>query len=167
MMYPRLTLLRELLAEDGSIWVTIDDNEGHYLKVLMDEVFGRANFVTNIVWQKAYTSNQTAQHFSDTHDHVLVFAKKPDGLKIGKLPRSEEQIAKFRNPDNDPRGSWKAENLSAGKFYSAGQFSITGPTGKVFHPPKNRYWRCNEAQFSAWLQDGRITFGRDSTGTPC
>lgn len=166
MIYPRLVLLRELLAEDGSIWVSIDDNEGHYLKVIMDEIFGRGNFVANVVWQKAYTSNQTAKHISDTHDHILVYSKKFDNAKFGKLSRNEEQIAKFKNPDKDPRGPWKAENLSAGKFYSAGQFPIIGPNGDVFLPPKNRYWRCNEDQYNYWLSEGRITFGVNGKGRP-
>jgi adenine-specific DNA-methyltransferase len=166
MMYPRLVLLRELLAEDGSIWITIDDNEAHYLKVLMDEVFGRANFITNVVWQKAYTSNQTALHISNTHDHVLVYAKRHASLKIGKVSRTDDQKAKFKNPDKDSRGSWKAENLSAGKFYSAGQFPITGQSGEVFLPPKGRYWRCNVEQYEAWLADNRITFGLQGTGRP-
>lgn len=166
MMLPRLQLLREFLREDGSIWVTIDDNEGHYLKVLMDEVFGRGNFIANVVWQKAYTSNQTAKHISDTHDHVLLFARSADKLKLGKLARTEQQIATFKNPDNDPRGPWKAENLSAGKYYSAGTFPIEGPTGKAFLPPPNRYWRCNRAQYDAWLADGRITFGLKGDGRP-
>lgn len=166
MMYPRLVLLRDLLAEDGSIWVTIDDNESHYLKVLLDEVFGRRNFVANIVWQKAYTSNQTALHISNTHDHVLVYAKNLQLLKLGKVPRTEDQKATFKNPDEDPRGPWKAENLSAGKFYSAGQFPITGPFGDTFLPPKGRYWRCNEQQYKQWLDDGRITFGLSGKGRP-
>lgn len=166
MLYPRLVLLRELLAENGSIWVSIDDNEAHYLKVLMDEIFGRKNFITNIVWQKAYTSNQTARHISDTHDHILLYAKSTEALKLGKLERTKDQVEKFKNPDKDPRGAWKAENLSAGKFYSAGQFTITGPTGLQFTPPKGRYWRCNEEQFNKWLNDGRITWGLSGTGRP-
>ena len=166
MMYPRLELLRKLLSEDGSIWVSIDDNEGHYLKVIMDEVFGRKNFISNVVWQKAYTSNQTAQYISDTHDHILIYAKNFNMASFGKLSRTDEQIAKFKNPDSDPRGPWKAENLSAGKFYSVGQFPIIGPTGETFYPPKGRFWRCNEAQYKAWLNDGRITFGLGGTGRP-
>lgn len=136
MMRDRLEIIRTLLADDGSLWITIDDNEAHYLKVLCDEVFGRRNFVANIVWQKAYTPNQTARHISNTHDHVLVYAKDTLQLQIGKLGRTDEQIAKFTNHDNDPRGPWKAENLSAGKFYSAGQFEITGPVEKPFSRPK-------------------------------
>lgn len=162
----RLELLRTLLSPDGSIWITIDDTECHYLKVLCDEIFGRANFIANVVWQKAYTSNQTAKYLSNTHDHILVYAREAASLQISRLQRSSEQEATFKNPDNDPRGAWKAENLSAGKFYAAGQFPIKGPTGEVFSPPKNRYWRCNEGQYEAWLKDGRITFGLNGTGRP-
>ncbi|MFG0339721.1 site-specific DNA-methyltransferase [Pseudomonas sp. zjy_13] len=162
----RLEIIRNLLADDGSIWITIDDNEAHYLKVLCDEIFGRRNFVANVVWQKAYTPNQTARHISNTHDHVLVYAKDTLMLQVGKLGRTDDQVAKFSNHDNDPRGPWKPENLSAGKFYSAGQFEITGPSGKTFLPPKGRYWRCNEPQYQAWLADGRITFGKGGDGRP-
>ncbi|WP_421568868.1 site-specific DNA-methyltransferase [Stenotrophomonas sp. PD6] len=166
LIYPRLELLRDLLSEDGSIWITLDDNEAHYLRVIADEILGRKNFVANVVWQKAYTANQTAQHISNTHDHVLVYAKDIQKLVLGKMDRTEEQRATFKNPDNDPRGAWKAENLSAGKFYAAGQFEITGPTGLKFSPPANRFWRCNEGQYEKWLADGRITFGLKGTGRP-
>lgn len=166
LMRDRLEIIRRLLADDGSLWITIDDNEAHYLKVLCDEVFGRANFVANVVWQKAYTSNQTAMHISNTHDHVLVYARNASVFQIGKVPRTEEQKNTFSNPDNDPRGVWKAENLSAGKFYAAGQFPIIGPKGDEFLPPKGRYWRCNKQQYDAWLRDDRITFGRSGEGRP-
>ena len=165
-MWPRLELLRDLLAEDGSIWVSIDDNEAHYLKVIMDEVFGRKSFVANIVWQKSYTSNQTAKFISDTHDHILLYAIDTNRFSLEKIERTEEQKTSFKNPDNDPRGPWKAENLSAGKFYAAGQFEIVGPTGMKFLPPKNRYWRCNQETYEAWLNDGRITFGIKGEGRP-
>lgn len=166
LMRDRLEILRRLLAEDGSIWITIDDNEAHYLKVLCDEVFGRPNFVANIVWQKAYTANQTAKHISNSHDHILLYARDATKFELGKIGRSDEQIAKFKNPDNDVRGPWKAENLSAGKFYAAGQFKIVGPNGDSFLPPKGRYWRCNEEQYHRWLHDGRITFGINGGGRP-
>ena len=165
-IWPRLELLRDLLAEDGSIWVSIDDNEAHYLKVIMDEVFGRKSFVANIVWQKSYTSNQTAKFISDTHDHILLYATDTNRFSLGKIERTDEQKTSFKNPDNDPRGPWKAENLSAGKFYAAGQFEIVGPTGMKFLPPKNRYWRCNQETYEAWLNDGRITFGIKGEGRP-
>lgn len=163
---PRLEIIHRLLAEDGTLWITIDDTESHYLKVLLDEIFGRSNFIANVVWQKAYTSNQTAKHISNTHDHILVYAKSEPSLRIRKVPRTDDQKAKFSNPDNDPRGPWKAENLSAGKFYAAGQFEIVGPFGEVFLPPKGRYWRCNERQYTAWLEDGRISFGLNRRGRP-
>jgi adenine-specific DNA-methyltransferase len=166
LIHDRIALLHKLLAPEGSLWITIDDNEAHYLKVLCDEVFGRVNFAANVVWQKAYTSNQTAKHISNTHDHVLVYAKSVEQFKVGKLPRTEEQIQKFSNFDRDPRGAWKPENLSAGKYYSAGQFEIVGPSGKRFSPPKGRYWRCNEEQYQAWLADDRITFGKGGEGRP-
>ena len=166
LMWPRLEILRDLLADNGSIWVSIDDNEGHYLKVIMDEIFGRKNFIANVVWQKSYTSNQTAKFMSDTHDHILFYARDIGSLTVGKVTRTEDQKKTFRNPDNDPRGPWKAENLSAGKYYAAGQFEIIGPTGKNFFPPKNRYWRMNEEVYESWLADGRITFGVKGEGRP-
>jgi len=166
LMRDRLEIIRRLLADDGSLWITIDDNEAHYLKVMCDEVFGRGNFVANVVWQKAYTSNQTAKHLSNTHDHLFCYAKDIAAFRIGKLPRTEEQKQTFNNPDKDPRGPWKAENLSAGKFYAAGQFEIKGPKGGIFLPPKGRYWRCNEQQYLKWLEDGRITFGKSGDGRP-
>lgn len=166
LMRDRLEILYKLLSEDGSLWVNLDDNEAHYFKVMCDEVFGRKNFIANIVWQKAYTANQTARFISNTHDHIFCYSRDVERLKIGKFRRSQEQEEKFKNYDNDPRGPWKAENLSAGKFYSAGQFSIVGPTGVKFSPPPGRYWRCNEQQYQQWLDEGRITFGKAGTGRP-
>src|SRR5258705_6857108 len=108
----------------------------------------------------------TAQFISDTHDHILIYARNSQAASLGRFERSEEQKAKFKNPDNDPRGPWKAENLSAGKYYSAGQFQIQGPKGELFLPPPGRFWRCNEAQYKTWLADNRITFGREGDGRP-
>lgn len=113
MIWPRLVLLRELLAEDGSIWVSIDDNEGHYLKVIMDEVFGRRNFITNVIWRKNYSPKSTARHFSEDHDHILVYAKSGDTWAPNLMPRSEKQDKAYKNPDSDPRGPWKTSDLSA------------------------------------------------------
>jgi len=166
MMYPRLVLLKEFLKEDGIIFVNIGTDELANLGLLMDEVFGAANRIAIAAWETAYTANQTAKHISETTDFVFIYAKRFDAAVIGKWDRTAEQVAKFKNPDNDRRGPWKAENLSAGKPYSAGQFPITGPTGKQFLPPPGRYWRCNEAQFHAWLADERITFGVSGTGRP-
>ena len=166
MIYPRLELLREFLSENGCIFVSIGVDEFANLVLLMNEIFGERNQIAVIAWETAYTAYQTAKHISDTHDYILVYGKDFESVKIGKLSRSQEQIAKFKNPDNDPRGPWKAENLSAGRFYAAGQFKIIGPTGREFSPPPGRYWRCNKEQYEAWLADNRITFGRDGRGRP-
>ncbi len=138
---------------------------GH-LGELADEIFGARNRVAIAAWETAYTANQTAKHISETTDFVYIYALNFDKATVGKFERSEEQLAKFKNPNDDPRGPWKAENLSAGKFYAAGQFEITGANGKKFSPPPGRYWRCNEAQFKTWLVDDRITFGKGGSGRP-
>jgi len=166
LLYPRLKLARNLMREEGLIFVSIDDSEVHHLRALLSEVFGEENFVGNVVWEKAYTANMTAKFISNTHDHILIYAKSIEFAAIGKIERTEDQVAKFRNPDNDPRGVWKAENLSAGKYYAAGQFEISGPSGSRFRPPPGRYWRCNERQYQDWLADGRITFGLSGDGRP-
>jgi adenine-specific DNA-methyltransferase len=166
MMYPRLKLARNLMSEDGVIFVSIDDGETNHLRTMLSEIFGDENFIGNAVWQKAYTANMTAEFISNTHDHILIFAKNADSAGLGRFDRSDDQMAKFKNPDNDPRGPWKAENLSAGKFYSAGQFPIVGPSGQIFSPPPGRFWRCNQAQYDDWLRDNRITFGVNGDGRP-
>jgi adenine-specific DNA-methyltransferase len=166
MMYPRPYLARNLLRDDGLLFVTINDQEHSNLRTLLNEIFGEESFVGTAVWEKAYTANMTAQFISDTHDYVVIYSRNPESASLGRFERSDEAKAKFTNPDNDPRGPWKAENLSAGKYYGAGQFQITGPTGLTFSPPPGRYWRCNEDQYQTWLADGRITFGRENTGRP-
>jgi adenine-specific DNA-methyltransferase len=166
LLYPRLKLARNLMREDGLIFVSIDDSEVHHLRAVLSEVFGEENFVGNVVWEKAYTANMTAKFISNTHDHIVIYAKSIEFAEVGKIERTEDQVAKFRNPDNDPRGVWKAENLSAGKYYAAGQFEIVGAKGTRFRPPPGRYWRCNERQYQEWLSDGRITFGLSGDGRP-
>jgi adenine-specific DNA-methyltransferase len=166
MMYPRLYLARNLLQEEGFIFVSIDDHEVDNLRKLLSEILGEENFIGNAVWEKSYTANMTAQFISDTHDHVLIYTKSAQSASLGRFERTEEQKNKFKNPDDDSRGPWKSENLSAGKFYSAGQFKIIGPTGEEFLPPPGRYWRCNETQYKKWLADGRITFGKSNDGRP-
>jgi len=166
MMWPRLRLLRELLSERGSIWITLDDTEVHRAKLVMDEIFGEEGFVANVVWQKRYVSNVTAQFMSDMHDHILVYAKSIENFAIGRTPRTEEQERDYKNPDNDPRGPWRAQDLSASKPYSAGQYTIIGPRGERFDPPPRRYWRMNRAQYDSWLAENRITFGTTGQGRP-
>jgi adenine-specific DNA-methyltransferase len=121
MIVPRLQLLREFLREDGSIWVSIDDNEGHYLKVVMDEVFGRRNFIDTIIWRKNYSPKASAKHFSSDHDYIIVFARNGERFIPNLMPRSEKQNKAYKNPDNDPRGPWKTSDLSARNPYSIGR----------------------------------------------
>lgn len=170
MMLPRLELLRDLLSDDGSIWVTIDDNEAHYLKVLMDEVFGRGNFVANVFWQKTHT-RENRTDVSAVHDHLLVFAKNRDGWKEVRnmLPSSEEQLGRFTNPDDDPRGVWASlpAHAKAEKGRREAQFfTITTPSGRKIDPPPGRCWLYTEPRFLEMVQDGRIWFGEGGGNAP-
>ncbi len=178
MMLPRLQLLRELLSEDGSIWVTIDDNEGHYLKVLMDEVFGRRNFVANVVWEKKYAPQNNAIWLSDSHDHVLVFARNKDLWRPQPLPRSVEMDARYKNPDNDSRGNWKPSDftisLSGGQRgaqyaktgVSENIYEITTPSGRKLLPARGRCWAASPKRYVELLDEGRIWFGPDGNNVP-
>src|ERR1043165_2858959 len=132
----------------------------------MDEVFGEENFIANIVWQKRYVSNVTAKFLSDMHDYVLVYARSAENVSFNLVERTEDQLADYKNPDDDLRGPWRAQDLSASKYYSAGQFAITTPSGQIVHPPPGRYWRCNQQQYNEWVRDGRIWFGKSGQGRP-
>ncbi|WP_236749193.1 site-specific DNA-methyltransferase [Acidovorax carolinensis] len=167
MMLPRLQLLRDLLSDDGSIWVTIDDNEGHYLKVLMDEVFGRRNFVSNVIWQKRFSPNSTAIHLSDSHDHILMYAREKTAWKRNLLPRTEKADANYKNPDNDPRGIWTSSDLSARNFYSLGEYGVTTPVGTAIPgPPPGRYWTISKEKFLELDADNRIWWGAKRNNQP-
>ena len=167
MMLPRLELLRELLAEDGSIWVSIDDNEGHYLKVVMDEIFGRRNFIDTMIWRKNYSPKSSARHFSSDHDYLLVFAKDSDSFAPNPMPRTEKQDKAYKNPDNDSRGPWKMSDLSARNPYSLGRYAITTPSGRVINgPPGGNYWRVSEDVFRKLDSDNRIWWGRKGNSIP-
>ncbi len=167
MIYPRLELLRDLLAEDGSIWVSIDDNEGHYLKVVMDEVFGRGNFVATIIWRKNYSPKSSAKHFSEDHDYILVYGKAADTWTPNPMPRSEKQDKAYKNPDNDSQGLWKPSDLSARNPYSLGIYPITCPSGReIPGPPMGTFWRISLDRFKEFDADGRIWWGKDGNNVP-
>ena len=138
-----MRLLRRLLSDDGSLWITIDDNEAHYLKILCDEVFGRMNFVANIIWEKADSPRNSARQFSTDHDHVSGVFTKPGMGATKTWNRTDEANSIYSNPDNDQRGPWLPGTLYANKPYSRGQYQITGPTGRIFQPPPGRYWRIS------------------------
>jgi adenine-specific DNA-methyltransferase len=178
LMRDRLEIIRRLLAEDGSLWVTLDDNEAHYFKVLADEVFGRSNFVSNVIWQKAYGPRSNASHISNSHDHVIVYAKNVFAARFGLVERSAEQTAKYKNEDNDPRGPWKPENSSisllsgqrgkqfAKTGYSENVFEIVSPTGVRHMPPNNRCWAFTPKRYEQLKAEGRIWFGKDGNSRP-
>jgi adenine-specific DNA-methyltransferase len=167
LMRDRLELLRMLLSDEGSIWISIDDNEAHYLKVLCDEVFGRSNFVANVIWQKMFSPKSTARHLSDMHDHILLFAKDKAKWTRNLLPRNAGHDKSYKNPDNDPRGPWTSGDLSARNYYSAGTYPITTPAGRVIAgPPKGMYWRVSKVKFEDMNRDNRIWWGKDGDNQP-
>lgn len=167
MMYPRLELLRELLSEDGSIWVTIDDNEGQYLKVLMDEIFGRKSFLASVSWESRYSRSNDAI-FSLSHNNILIFASNPDRWKNvrNRLPRTPEQAKQYNNPDNDPRGSWRAIPWDAPNIRENLSYPIVTPSGKVRYPPKGRCWSRTEEQWLELVALGLAYFGKSGEGAP-
>ena len=163
MMYPRLVLMRDLLTEDGSIWVTIDDNEAHYLKALMDEVFGRKNFLANIVWQSKDTPGNNATGMAETHNHILV-SRKTSAFELSLLPRNENQLANYTNPDNDQRGDWLAAPLTRAEFRERDFYALKNKVGKEIYPPKGSSWR-RPPEKMIWLQeDARIWWGKNGDG---
>jgi adenine-specific DNA-methyltransferase len=167
LMWPRLELLRDLLSENGSIYVSIDDNEGHYLKVVMDEIFGRNNFITNVIWRKNYSPKSSARHFSEDHDHILVYARNADTWVPNPMPRTEKQDKAYKNLDDDPRGPWKTSDLSARNFYSLGKYAISTPSGRVIDgPPGGNYWRVSEENFWKMAADNRVWWGRKGDAIP-
>ena len=167
MMLPRLKLLRELLRDDGAIFVSCDDNEVHRLRCLMDEVFGEENFVATIIWEKVYSPKSTAKYFSENHDFVVVYARSKDSFRLRLLPRTEEADARYMNPDDDPRGPWKPGGLDARNPYSKGRYSIKCPGGRLIKgPPPGNYWRYSEEKFWELDKDNRIWWGEDRNQVP-
>ncbi len=174
MMWPRLHLLRELLSDDGAIFISIDDNEQHHLRMMMDEIFGADNFVTNIIWQKKNSPQNDAKYFSDNHDFVLCYAKrriqtKDDavGWRRNLLPRTDAHNKAYRHDDHDGRGLWATDNLSVKSYTSDYDYPLTNPnTGEVHNPPLGRCWITNRETMAAWLADKRIYFGKNGDGRP-
>ena len=168
MMLPRLQLLRELLREDGSIWVTIDDNEGHYLKVMMDEVFGRGNFVANVLWQKR-TSTDNRLRLGAAHDHLLVFKKDNSKTEFfNQLAVNEDRAKDFKNPDNDPRGAWASTDFTGmtGHATPSQFYTISAPNGAKHPPPNGRCWALAESTFNRLVLENRVWFGKDGSARP-
>ena len=166
LMTPRLSLLREFLSEDGAIWVSIDDDEQAYLKVLMDEIFGRNNFINSIIWEKKFSPSNDARWFSDSHDFILCYAKNKLNWKPNLLPRDERMDSRYTNPDNDPRGVWTSGDLSVRTYNPNDDYPITTPSGRVINPPKGRCWGTSKENFLQLVADNRIWFGNKGNNVP-
>jgi len=163
---PRLEILKNLLSKDGSIWISIDAEESHYLKVLCDEVFGRINFVDEVIWQRSYAPINLKKTLSRSHDTILVYAKNSQGFELNKLPRSIEANSVYKNPDNDPRGVWQSDNFSVGPAIESKIYEIETPFGRKVLPPKGRCWLLTKERFQEFLDDNRIYFGAKGEGVP-
>jgi len=166
LMKPRLEILKKLLhPEKGSLWISIDDDESHYLKVLCDEVFGRNNFVANVIWEKKHTRANDAKWFSDNHDHILVYARNKLAWKRNLLPRPDEETG-YQNLDNDSRGSWASQPMQVKTPSKNCIYEIIGPTGKKFWPPKGRSWQFGMDRYKELVKDNRIWFGENGSNVP-
>ena len=167
MMWPRLVLLRELLSERGSIWITLDDNEVHRARMVLDEIFGEQAFIANVIWQKNFSPKNTAQFFSEDHDHLLVIAKDRKLWKPRLLERTEAMEARYGNPDNDALGPWTSGDLSARNYYSEGTYRIECPGGReIDGPPPGTYWRIKKEKFLDFDRQGRIWWGEEKNNQP-
>ena len=166
-MKSRLEIAWDLLAEDGTIWISIDDNESHYLKVLADTVFGRENFLNEVIWQRAFSPVNLKKTFSRSHDYIQVYAKNNSSNKeLNRLPRSTDANNRYKNPDNDSRGPWTSGDLSVGPAVQANIYEITTPSGRKVLPPDGRSWLYSEDRFKKMNDDNRIWFGKDGNNVP-
>ncbi|MDO4788378.1 MAG: site-specific DNA-methyltransferase, partial [Johnsonella sp.] len=165
LMKQRLDILRNLLSDDGSIWISIDDDEGHYLKVICDEIFGRNNFVATCIWHKKHTRANDAKCFSDNHDFILVYAKIKETWRPNLLPRTEESMKGYTNPDNDPRGVWSSMPLQA-KSGTDSNFKHIFSNGIEWSPPKGRFSAFSHESLNEMENDNRIWFGKDGKNVP-
>ncbi len=167
MMYPRLAVLRQFLRDDGAIFISIDDNEVQALRYAMDEIFGANNFIATLLWQKVFAPKNTARHFSEDHDYVVVYARRADNWVPNLVSRSAEAKGRYKNPDKDPRGAWTSGDLQARNYYSEGTYPITCPSGRTIPGPgAGMYWRVAKTKFEELDRDGRIYWGPDGDNMP-
>ena len=166
MIYSRLLLARNLLSDDGVIFISIDDNEQENLKKICDEVFGSGNFVAELIWERAFSPKNDARFVSNSHDYVLMYVRSIAQFEIGRLPRTEEANARYSNPDNDPRGVWMSSDISVKTYNAECDYPITTPSGRIIEPPTGRCWSLSSKAFEERLRDNRIWFGADGDGVP-
>lgn len=167
LMRERLEIIYNLLnKKNGSLWISLDDNEQAYCKVLCDEIFGRKNFVANVIWEKKYSPQNDAKWLSDSHDFILVYAKNKETWRPNLLPRSEEMNSRYKNLDNDPRGPWKTADFSVRTYNANCDYPITLPSGRIVTPPESRAWVSSKERFEELVADNRIWFGKDGNNVP-
>ena len=166
MMYSRLLVARTLLANDGVIFISIDDNEVHHLRKICDEVFGAGNFIGQVIWERSFAPINLMKHFSPSHDYIICFAKNIELSECNGIPRSTEADARYSNPDDDPRGVWSSSDISVGPAIEANVYPITTPSGRVVEPPAGRSWSLSSKAFEERLRQNRIWFGSDGNGVP-
>lgn len=166
MIYPRLKIAKDLLTDDGVIFISIDDNEQENLKKCCDEIFGTQNFIAQLIWERAFSPKNDARFISNSHDYILMYVKNIMEFTIGRLPRTEEANSRYSNPDNDPRGVWMSSDISVKTYNAECDYPITTPSGRVVEPPAGRCWRLSKKAFLERLQDNRIWFGPDGNGVP-
>ncbi len=167
MLYPRIKIARNLLKDIGVMFISIDDHEQGNLKKICDEIFGEKNFVAQLVWERAYSPKNDAKFISNSHDYILMYAKNIEDFQVGRLPRTEEANARYKNPDNDPRGIWKPSDMSVKTYNAECDYPITTPSGRVIEPPTGRCWSLSKKAFLERLQDNRIYFGEEGNSVPC
>lgn len=166
LMKPRLEILKNLLHKDGSIWISIDADESHYLKVLCDEIFIRQNFIDEVIWQRAFAPINLKKTLSRSHDTILVYARNAQGFELNKLLRSDNQLSNYKNPDNDPRGKWTSSDCTVGPIVPEKLYEITTPNGRKVTPPKGRCWLFTKERFKEMVNDNRIWFGSNGDNAP-
>jgi adenine-specific DNA-methyltransferase len=166
MMYPRLKLLKLFLREEGAIFIQLDDNEQAYAKVICDEIFGRGNFVSNIIWQKKFSPQNDAKWLSDNHDFILLYARDKELWRPNLLPRTKGMDARYKNPDNDPRGVWSSGDLSAKTYSASTDYPIRTPSGRIINPPASRSWTISKETFEKLVEENRIWFGKNGNNVP-
>lgn len=166
LMRPRLQIIHSLLSKEGTLWISIDDDEGHYLKVLCDEVFGRHNFVSTVIWEKKFSPQNDAKWLSDSHDFILVYAKNKESWRPNLLPRTANMDSRYKNPDNDPRGPWTSSDFTARTYNPNTDYPITTPSGRVVTPTKSRSWISSREEFERLVADNRIWFGAKGNNVP-
>lgn len=162
----KIEIMKNLLSEDGTIWISIDDDEGHYLKIICDEIFGRNNFVSTVIWQKKFSPQNDAKWLSDSHDFILVYAKEKESWKPNLLERTADMDSRYKNPDDDPRGPWTSSDFTARTYSANTDYPITTPSGRVVTPTKSRSWISTKEEFERLVADNRIWFGLKGNNVP-